>query len=395
MKRYLILVASIAVLLCIGGIYAWSVFVPPLRTDYGLSAGQAQLIFGATIASFTISMILAGRWQEKIGPRPVAALGGLLFGGGYLLGSFSRGEFLLLLLGIGLIAGAGVGFVYVCPLATCLRWFPERKGLVTGLTVAGFGLGAVLQSAIVETLFGRGMDVLKVFAWIGWVYGALILGGASLLFLPGRPAGRAAAKAIRPQELLRRRSFWSLVAGMFAGTFAGLLVIGNLKPIGLAAGVGAHVATLAVSLLALGNAAGRIAWGWLFDRFGWKTIPASLFLLGLAVLSLLWAGLGWLFPVAVVLIGFGFGAYFVVYAAQIAAAYGPEEVGRVYPLVFLAYGFSGIVGPFIGGWFFDLYRSYTGAILTAAILSFSGGLAAMALFSSGFSKGSLNSPERR
>ena len=374
MKRYLVLAASISILLCIGGIYAWSVFVPSLRTDYGLSAGQAQLIFGATIASFTISMILAGRWQERIGPRPVAALGGLLFGGGYLLGSLSRGEFLLLLLGIGVIAGIGVGFVYVCPLATCLRWFPERKGLVTGLTVAGFGLGAVLQSAIVESLFARAMDVLTIFAWIGVAYGAVIVGGASFLSVPGRPASQAPPRALYLRALLQERSFWALFAGMFAGTFAGLLVIGNLKPIGLEAGVEAHVATLAVSLLAVGNALGRLSWGWLFDRFGRKVIPSSLLLLGLAVAALLLAGHEWLFPLTVVLIGFGFGACFVVYAAQIAAAYGPEEVGRIYPLVFLAYGFSGIVGPFVGGWFFDLYRSYTGAILTAAILSFSGGL---------------------
>lgn len=379
-KRYLVLAVSISILLCIGGIYAWSVFVPPLRADYGLSASQAQLIFGATIASFTISMILAGRWQERAGPRPVAALGGLLFGGGYLLGSLSRGGFLPLLLGLGIIAGIGVGFVYVCPLTTCLRWFPERKGLVTGLTVAGFGLGAVVQSAIVEFFFTRAMDVLTVFARLGGVYGAVIIGGAFLLFLPGHPAGQT-PRPLPLRVLLSERSFWTLLAGMFAGTFAGLLVIGNLKPIGLEAGVGTYVATVAISLLAVGNALGRISWGWLFDRFGWKTIPASLFLLGLAVLSLLRVGLGWLFPLAVVLIGFGFGACFVLYAAQTAAVYGPEGVGRIYPLIFLAYGFSGILGPFIGGWFFDLYRSYKGAILTASILSFAGALATMVLFS--------------
>jgi OFA family oxalate/formate antiporter-like MFS transporter len=377
MKKYLVLIASILIQTCLGGIYAWSVFAPSLHGDFGLSMGATQLIFGICIASFTIAMIFAGRWQEKRGPRLVAAIGGVLFAAGYVIASASGGNLFLLILGIGVVAGAGIGFGYVCPIATCIKWFPKQKGFVTGLAVAGFGGGAVLLSSLASALFGAGQGVLEIFRFVGLVYGAAIVLSALLLFVPEGAAEAAKKQAgLAAGALFRDGRYWLLLGGMFAGTFAGLLTIGNLKPIGLAGGVAAGLATTAISSLAIGNACGRILWGVISDKIQGKAIPLSLAFLTLAVVALVpLSHSGWAFVATAFAIGFGFGSCFVLYAAAVAHVFGPGEVGRSYPLVFLAYGISGTLGPAFGGRLFDVTGGYTAALVVAAALAAAGALA--------------------
>ncbi|HSV99013.1 MAG TPA: MFS transporter [Sedimentisphaerales bacterium] len=367
MKRYIILLAAVLIQVCVGGLYAWSSFVPALHASYGLSTAQTQFIFGGLIAVFTISMVYAGRLLNRRGPRLVASIGGILFGVGYLVGSFSHGSFSLLLLGISLVAGVGTGFCYVCPLVICVKWFPTRKGLVTGIAVAGFGGGAVLLASLAEVLFSQDWDVLAIFRLVGLFYGAAILAAATVLESPPAIRERTSPIAAPALHLLwRDRSFWGLALGMFCGTFSGLLVIGNLKPLALSCGIAPGLAATAISLFALGNAVGRIIWGWVADRLGPWAITSSL-ALTVAALSLL--GLVCAAPTGLLgasfLVGFCFGACFVVYAAQVSSRYGPDGFGSVYPLVFLAYGLSGIVGPWIGGWLYDATGRYAPAIMVS------------------------------
>ncbi len=377
MSKYLVLPASILIQTCLGGIYAWSVFAPALHGDYGLSMGATQLIFGLCLASFTLAMIFAGRWQERRGPRLVAAVGGALFAAGYVIASFSGGRLSLLLLGIGVVAGSGIGFGYVCPLATCIKWFPRHKGLVTGLAVAGFGGGAVLLSSFASALFSRGVATLAIFRYVGLAYGAaIILVALGLSVPPAARGGAQKAAGLPAGVLLRDGRFWLLFGGMFAGTFAGLLTIGNLKPIGLAGGVAAGLATTAISTLAVGNACGRILWGVISDKIGNRALPLSLAFLALAVLALVpLSRFGWPFVGTAFAVGFGFGACFVLYAAAVAHVFGPAEVGRSYPLVFLSYGLSGTLGPAFGGRLFDVTGGYTAALVVAAALAGAGALA--------------------
>lgn len=375
MRRYLVLAAAVVMQLCLGGMYAWSAFVAPLREGYGLTTAETQLIFGVGIAVFTVAMVFAGRLQESHGPRRTALIGGLFFGGGYLVASLSEGSFGLLLLGIGLIGGIGVGFCYVCPLATSVRWFPLQKGLVTGLAVAGFGAGAILLSSLAEALLGAGLTVLEVFRVVGVSYGAVVVVASLSLAVPGRTLADRPAATVAVRSLLSGRAFWVLALGMFTGTFAGLLVIGNLKPLGLSAGVSTAAALVAITAFAVGNASGRILWGALADRLGRPAIPLSLLFLAAAVLALLPAGASdELFVVASALAGFGFGACFVLYAAEVASLYGVGLVGRVYPWVFLFYGLSGTLGPSVGGWLYDVTGSYLPATLVAAAVALGGAL---------------------
>ena len=148
--RYIILIASVVIQICLGGIYAWSELVPALEETVGLSIAQTQIIFGCLFGVFTVSMVLAGKLLYRFGPRVLAGVAGLFFGAGYLVASYSGGSFPLMLLGISLLAGIGTGTGYVCPLTTCMKWFPNHRGLVTGISMAGFGGGAVLLSALAE-----------------------------------------------------------------------------------------------------------------------------------------------------------------------------------------------------------------------------------------------------
>jgi len=372
-KRGAVLAGALAAFVCLGGLFGWSAFAVALRAQYGFSALQTQVIFSLTVATFTVCTTVAGRLMGRWGPRPLTLIGGLLFGAGYGLASVSEGRFAVLAVSIGLLSGAGIGFGYICPLTACIQWFPDRKGLATGVTVASFGGGAILLTTLVEALLSRGWTVLEVFRLIGFAYGSVVCLGALLMFRP--PV--APSPQIQFQKLvgtlIRDRAFRTLVAGLFSGTFAGLLLIGSLKPIGLSAGLPSSLAALAISFFAVGNAGGRIAWGWLSDRLGYRTIPWSLLWLGLAVLALIVARhTGPAFLVVSLLAGAGFGACFVLYAAQVARRYGSDQVGRVYPLVFLAYGVAALVGPTLGGFLFDLTGSYVPPLLVSAAIVLAG-----------------------
>ncbi len=368
MIRYLILLCSILIQTCIGGLYAWSKFVPALKETHGLSTAQTQLIFGCLIAVFTTSMVLAGRLLNRISPRWIAGFGGILFGGGYWLAAQSGGNFTMLLLSVGMVSGVGTGFCYVCPLTMCAQWFPRHKGLVTGIAVAGFGGGAVLLSSLGEFFFNRGMDVLTIFQWVGLAYGLVIV----VASLPLRvPTGAVTKRSAIEFSILKRDShFWGLALGMFAGTFAGLLVIGNLQPMIEDAGIHRKTATIAISAFAVGNAFGRVTWGWITDRLKAAAIPLSLGFLAAMVLVARFVMGSPAGAVAIsTLLGIGFGGCFVVYAARTASHYGADHLGSIYPLVFLAYGLSGLAGPSVGGWLFDRTQSYSdGLLLSFAIL---------------------------
>lgn len=365
-----ILPAVMLIQTCLGGVYAWSAFVPFLTTDYGLSMSHAQSVFGLAILTFTIAMVGAGCLLTRWGPRRVALMGALLFTGGHMITAGAGGRFSWLIGGYGLTVGAGIGFGYVAALTSGLRWFPQRKGAVTGVAVAGFGLGGLVLASLIERWIRDGWSVPEMFCAIGWAYGAVLALGALLLFRPPGPTADGVPSVVAGMKFLKSKGFRGLAPGMFCGTFAGLLVIGLLKPMGLAGGLSPEETTRAIGGFAAGNVAGRIVWGWLYDRIGYRTIPAALVLLCLAIGGLLAAGRS---PAAFIaagsLVGFGFGACFVLYAAQVAATHGVDQVGRLYPFLFLSYGIAGIAGPFLGGLLHDWTDRYSASLALAALVA--------------------------
>lgn len=369
LARYAVLFASMIMHLCLGGVYAWSALAPSLTTEHGMSTVQSQVVFGVMIAFLSLAMVVAGRLLPSLGPRKLAVLGGALLAAGYLMASSGTGGFGGLLIWMGILGGAGTGLAYVCPIAASVQWFPNRKGLVTGLTVCAFGAGGAAQAIFIGAAQNNGMTSMEILRWTGLVCGPMVVSAGMLLRFPPSPEHEHAQEdRVACTHLWAGRDFWMLALGMFGGTLAGLMVIGNLR--GTAAGCGAsqEEAVLAVSVFAAGNAAGRIFWGWIADRIGHTAAPLSLATLSGAVLLLAKSDGGMQVLLASALCGFGFGACFVVYAAQVSERFGIRQFGTVYPLVFVFYGLAGLAGPLAGGWLLAITESSRAPAAVAACI---------------------------
>ncbi|MFW6022987.1 MAG: MFS transporter [Halanaerobiaceae bacterium] len=375
MKRWFVLIASIVLQIILGGIYAWSVFVPALENNYNINAGRSSLIFGIAILVFTVVMIFAGKVLARKGPRYTAVIGALLYGIGYLTASFSAGNYYIILLGIGVITGAGIGFGYVCPLTTCIKWFPRRKGLITGFAVAGFGGGAIILTELVSYMQNSGLDTLMIFRNIAIFTGIPAVLAALILSNPTTYDKNEVEENKEDEKvlpLLKHSVIIAMIIGMFSGTFGGLLVVSNIKPIGLANDIVESYAELAISLFAVGNAAGRVLWGTVFDKVGKKAIPISLVVLGFAALLLL-SNLPVIFNIGSILTGIAFGGCFVLYFLRIVDRFG-DLAGQLYPYVFLAYGISAVMGPALGGWIYDMTGIYNIAIYSLFLITILGAI---------------------
>jgi MFS family permease len=382
-------VGAILIQLALGAIYAWSVFTARL-TDaagaYGFSASETAWVFSAGLATFAIVMVLAGRVLPRVGPRSLAVIGGLLLGGGYVLGGLFGQGFWVQLICIGIVGGAGIGLAYVVPISVCVKWFPDKKGLITGLAVAGFGFGATIWVKLAGSWFGGLLNTTSVFGLPGVqsvfvIYGialaVLVLLGSLVMVNPPenfQPAGwtpvtsengdHEGAVEFRARDMLRTSQFyllWSVF--MFAGV-AGLMVIYSIKLFGIdalehkgIADAGAITGT-AMAWYAIFNGLGRIAWGSVSDRLGRRpTIIVMSALQGVTMLATyhMFISFGMVngFIFAAALIGFNYGGSFALFPAITADYFGNKNVGSNYGWMFTAYGVAGLAGPLLAGYFKD------------------------------------------
>lgn len=261
LNRWWIVAGGILIQLCLGAIYAWSAFTGALTEDpFGFSRTETQIIFAVGLASFAgVMALIAGRWQRRSGPRVVSLTGGLVLGAGYLVAGFSGSSFWGILLGVGLLGGAGIGLAYVCPIAALVKWFPDKKGLITGLAVAGFGFGALIWIKLTEGfrfgpvdltpgwtgLYGMGWTVNDIFLLYGVLFAVFVsLGSLAMINPPDgyRPAGwtpptgQAADLAggvdFSEAEMVRTPQFWGLFFIFLVGAISGLMVIGIIRLFG-------------------------------------------------------------------------------------------------------------------------------------------------------------------
>jgi len=388
-NRWLVVAGAILIQLALGALYAWSVFTRLLTDPQGLyrfTATQTAWIFSAGLATFALVMVLAGRWQARTGPRLMAVLGGLLLGTGFVLGGLFGSSYWAQLLFIGVVAGAGIGLAYVVPIAVGVKWFPDRKGMITGLAVAGFGFGATIWVKLAGSWFGGLLNtthvfglpgVQSVFLIYGVVFAALVLLGSSVMLDPPLdycPAGwepsQADAKAkdnghaFSPDQMLRTPQYYAVWLVFAFSALAGLMVIYCIQLFGIDAleyrGVGNAIAITgtAMAWYAIFNGLGRILWGMISDRIGRKAaiVAMSLFQ-GLVMLAMYHGfinfGLATGLVVGASLIGFNYGGIFALFPAITADYFGNRAVGRNYGWVFTAYGVAGILGPLLAGVFKD------------------------------------------
>ena len=375
MRKYFTVFASFIIMLCIGSVYAWSIIASELIEKYNFSASQSQVIFGTLIAIFPVTMVFVGRLCKKIAFRYLGYISGLLFFTGYLVASYSHGNFMLILLGIGVLAGIATGFGYWVALTSSVQWFPEKKGLITGIAAAGFGLGAVFMSGISEKILSIGKEVLQLLNITGISYGLVIFILSSLIYQKHSTVN-VKEEPVKTIYFIGSNIFKKLFIGIFLGTFAGLLIIGSLKIIGGQSDISYHYLVLGVSLFAVANFLGRLVWGFLSDyieaSFG---IFLALFFQSVSIILLNIIALSEIsYLVLSFSIGFGFGGNFVLFAKETAQVFGVRNLGFIYPYVFLGYAIAGIAGPMSGGFLFDFSGTYSYAIFLASIMSFIGSL---------------------
>jgi OFA family oxalate/formate antiporter-like MFS transporter len=380
-NRGMIVVGAILIQLALGAIYAWSVYTKPL-VEAGWTKAQTQMVFSAGLAFFAIVMVIAGRMLLTVGPRKLAMASGAVLGAGYILaGIFGAEHFATTLIFIGIIGGSGIGLGYVVPIAVGIKWYPEKKGLITGLAVAGFGFGATLWMALADKLgpLGGGelikhIGVSGTFIAFGIAYLVIVLIGSIWMSFPPenwKPAGwnPTVATGYKPgavtenfdsNEMLRTIQFYLILLTFAFGASAGLMSIGLMKlwPMkaleahGISQEVASASATLAMAVFfALFNGLGRILWGTISDKIGRKlAIIIMMATQGAFVILFQWmAGNVATLYIFAMLIGFNFGGNFALFPTITADTFGLKYVGRNYGWVFLAYAIGGIFGPILGG----------------------------------------------
>ena len=387
-NRWLPIVGGVLMNLALGSLYAWSVFVLPLEQEFKWSRADTSWVFTIAIVCFALSFVVAGRLQDLKGPRICAFIGGVLVSAGFMLCSLTN-SLTSLYVYFGVIVGIGNGFGYATPMPVASKWFPDKRGLVVGLMVGGYGAGSAIIGPVASNLI----------ASIGWrptfqILGALffVMGMLGTWLLKNPPAGyqppgwkpaqtgAAAQRTTRDYataEMVRTPTFYLLWVAFCLGTTAGLMTISQLVPFARAAGLGAAAATLAILIGAVGNAGGRIFSGWMSDTLGRLTTLRAMVLLSAIAMPVLFVirEQALLFYVLVFAVYWCYGTQLSVVPSTVADFYGTRNLGMNYGVLFTAWGVAGILGPIIAAQVFDTFGDYRYAFYAA------GGLALVAFAS--------------
>ncbi|HYN50891.1 MAG TPA: OFA family MFS transporter [Thermoleophilaceae bacterium] len=379
-NRWLIAVACVTVQTGLGTVYSWSVYRRPLSEAFGWSITEVTMTFSVLILTAGFAAFLGGVWMRRSGPRRVAVCAGVLYGAGLGLASLSADRLPLLYLTYGLIGGAGVGLGYIVPIATLIKWFPDRTGFITGVAVSGVAAGSLVASPIAARLI-ESIGVLDTFAVLGAVYLILVVGAALALRDP--PAGYRPAGWTPPGEggdserrtfdlrgALRTWQWYLLWAIFFLNVTAGVGFISEGAPMARdVVGIGAIAAAGLVGTAFIGDAVGRLAWPWLSDAVGRRTVLVAIFLIqaGLFV-SLSLTSSPAAFAVLGALILFCYGGSSGTMAAATSDLFGSRNVGPIYGLMLTAWGFGGVLGPLIIAILRESTGSYTSALQVIAAI---------------------------
>lgn len=372
-NRWMFVVWALIMQLCLGNLYSWSIFRTPLMKANNWTIQQATWPFILSVVFFAVGMIFAGRWQDKAGPKIVGITGGIILGVGFLLASVVGNNLWGIYFAYGVLGGLGVGFAYVTPIATCVKWFPDMRGFITGLAVLGFGAGSMIGAPVGTTLIAQ-MGVLGTFAVFGVVFGVLTaLAGSQLRVPPAgyKPAGwsppvPAAGKPVAtkydypPTEMVKTPQFWLLWFIYLFGAGVGLMAISQAVPMGQElAKVTPALAAGALGTMAIFNGLGRPAFGAISDKIGRSN--ATMLAFAVYIVALLGvlrsADTLAMYTIGISMVGFAYGGYLALMPSYTADYFGTKNLGINYGWVFSAWGSAGALGPIIGA----QVRAATGA----------------------------------
>ncbi|HRW08352.1 MAG TPA: OFA family MFS transporter [Caldilineaceae bacterium] len=427
-NRWTVIIGALVVQMILGTVYGFSVFVKPLEAEFGWDRATTQWAFSFALATFAIAMIPAGRLQDRYGPRWIATIGGILLGLSFLLGALlvNGARPWALYLTYGVVGGAGIGFGYVCPIAAAVKWYPDKRGLITGLAVAGFGAGALFFAGPASTLLlppAESGDALSLYeialiglgfgaggAGIGWraffvlhgiVCAVAVVAGAALLRNPPEgwqplgwtpPATKQQHKAeVDWLEMLNTPLACMLWLTFIFGATSGLMAIGQWTPMMGSILAGKTFAPVwlgtfgrfiePVGILAIFNALGRIFWGKVSDIIDRPRAMMMMFLAqGMAFMMLVSVQSHLTIFLASAWVGLNFGGIFALFPSATSDYFGTKHFGVNYGWIFTAYGVAGILGPVVGGVLFDVTAQYIMAFVFAGTLCFVAAAAAVVVW---------------
>ena len=371
--------------MALGAVYAWSVFRTPLVKQFHWSIEEVTFTFTVSIFVLGVACFFGGLWLNQKGPRVVALTGGFLYGLGVFLASFSADKLWWLYLSYGVIGGIGVGFAYIVPIAVLVKWFPDRRGLITGIAVGGFGAGALVVAPVATRLI-RSVGGLHTFAYLG-VADLVVTMGAGY-FMQNPPTGwkpdgwvpnatqttQRAAQDFTLGGALKTWQWWALWLLLFLNTSAGISIISQESPMFQEIGrASAIVAAGMVGITSIGNALGRVFWAWVSDAITRRWTFVTMFLLQV--------GLFWVLPglasatiltVLSFIILMCYGGGFGTMPAFSADYFGSKNVGPIYGLMLTAWGSASAFGPLLIAHMRQSDGSYTGGLhVVASIMAVS------------------------
>ncbi len=365
-KKYIVTFGALLAQLTIAGLYAWSILSTAIIAERGWAENQLILTYSIAVFVFAFSTIFSGKLVDAKGPRLTMTIGGILYGSGLILSSFASSP-LMLHLSYGVLTGAGVGFVYVCPLSTLIKWFPEKKGAITGLAVSAFGGGSILFKEVISQ-FLQSYTVSETFLYLGIITLAAIVLGAQLVSLP---PGYHAASITKQEgdyttaEMVKTPTFYKIWIMYWLAVIPGLLVLGASKNIGIDAGLTAAAAAGLVTILAIFNAGSRLVSGVLSDLLGTVNVIRIAFIITIgALLALsLFSHITPLFYLGIVGIAVGYGGFLSLFPVLTNHTFGSFRYGSNYGIVYQAYGIAGLSGIAIK----SMAGSYTNTFIISAV----------------------------
>jgi OFA family oxalate/formate antiporter-like MFS transporter len=377
-NRWLLAAAGILMQIAFGAVYAWSVFRIPLSHAYGWTIAEVTAAFEIAIFVVGFAAFAGGLWMKRSGPRPVALVSALLYGAGTMLTGKAHSLTTLYLM-YGVIAGAGLGVGYIVPIATLVKWFPDKRGMITGLAVAGFGAGALVTAPAADSLIAS-VGVGRTFEVLGLAYLIVVFACALMMRNPPEgyaPAGYSAAashpgRSTRDFTLRQALGTWQWYAlwlTLFLNTTAGIAIISQASPMAQEiSGVSAAAAAGMVGVISIANGSGRFLWAWFSDAVGRRTVFLMMFLLQAVAFLLLsqvhhFGVLSLLAFVILLCYGGGFGTM----PAFASDYFGAAQIGSIYGLMLTAWGFAAVLGPSLVAGIRQATGHYQGAMRWLAL----------------------------
>lgn len=383
-NRWIPVIAGIAIQLCLGTVYIWGVFQPAVVELFQWPQATVALTFSVVLGSFVFGSMIGGMIQDKFSPKPVIVGGGIVLGIGVFLASMATADRpWWLWLTYGLIGGFGMGTTYTTIIACCQKWFPDKRGLITGLIVSALGFGGFIFTPVARHLIST-RGVLETFAWFAVIFSAVCVIGGQFIKDPPKgfkpdgwtpPVASAASNGIqnyKPSEMIRTPQFYIVSITLMLATAAGLMVIPFAKVLGVQGGLSDVAATSGVMIISLFNSFGRLFWGAASDKLGRKnTILMLLVVAGLCMLFLAMAKM-YTILVLIGIVAFMYGGFLGVFPALTADLWGLRNMGMNYGLILFGFGVAAVASPFLAGFIRDATGGFERSFFIAAIAAFTG-----------------------